>query len=141
MNEVFELETLLTAFVNEWESHGAPVKGFANLFFGRFIVFIADDTDSKICGRAIDGVARFVKEIETKFQLHLLDRLALAFYIKEKVEILPLSHLNYAIENGFVTKETLYFNNLVQTKQEFETRWIIPAGQSWLATKFSLEKA
>ncbi|MFX8727461.1 hypothetical protein ABTM60_19285, partial [Acinetobacter baumannii] len=79
ISEAFELESMLSTFVEHWESHGAAVKGFANLFFGRFIVFIADDTDSRICGRAIDSVARFVKEIETTFNINLMDRLSLAF--------------------------------------------------------------
>jgi hypothetical protein len=36
--EVLEIEKLLHSFTKEWNSHGSPVKGFANLFFGRFII-------------------------------------------------------------------------------------------------------
>ena len=38
INEALELEKLMTLFVDDWQSHGKPVQGYANLFFGRFIV-------------------------------------------------------------------------------------------------------
>ncbi len=40
--------------------------------------------------------------------------------MSDKIEMLPLSQLAYAAENGFLTADTLYFNNLVQTKEELE---------------------
>ena len=36
ISEALEMEDMLQDFVKNWKSHGAPVKGFANLFFGRF---------------------------------------------------------------------------------------------------------
>jgi hypothetical protein len=65
----------------------------------------------------------------------------LAFIIKDKVELLPLAHLQHAFENSFVTTETIYFNNLVQTKEELETVWMIPVKESWLAKKISAPKS
>jgi hypothetical protein len=58
--------------------------------------------------------------------------------VKEKVEVLPLSQINYALDNNFVNPDTLYFNNLVANKQEFLSNWIIPAKQSWLANRFKV---
>jgi hypothetical protein len=43
-----------------------------------------------------------------------------------------MNQLSYAAENGFITADTLYFNNLVQTKEELENNWIIPVRSSWL---------
>jgi hypothetical protein len=137
LSEALELEAMLEQFVNEWESHGAPVKGYANLLFGQFIVFMADDTDAKICGRSIDSVARFAKEIETKFSINLLDRQTLAFVVKDKVQLLPLSQLKYSVENNFLTPDTLYFNNLVTDKKSFLSNWMIPIKESWLASRIA----
>ncbi len=137
MSEALQLEELLENFVRDWESHGAAVKGYANLLFGQFIVFIADDTDAKICGRSIDSVARFAQELEKQFSISLLDRHSLAFVVKDKIQLLPLSQLKYSIENNFISPETLYFNNLVTDKQSFLTNWIIPIKQSWLASRIA----
>jgi hypothetical protein len=65
----------------------------------------------------------------------------LAFLVKDKVELLPLSHLQHAFDNGFIVNDTLYFNNLVLTKKELETKWIVPVKESWLANKISLSKS
>jgi hypothetical protein len=67
--------------------------------------------------------------------VQLLDRQMLAFIIKEKVQLLPLSQVNYSIENDFITADTLYFNNTILTKKELLNNWIIPLKDSWLASR------
>jgi len=69
----------------------------------------------------------------------MFDRTTLAFVIKEKIQLLPLSQVIYAFDNGFLNADTLYFNNLVQTKEELENNWIIPIKQSWLRKRFDLK--
>ncbi len=137
MSEALEIEDMLKEFVSQWQSHGAPVKGAAHLFFGRFIILIADDTMDTIGGCSTDGSMRFIKQIEQQFKVYLFDRMSLAFVIKEKVELLPLAQLQYAFDNGYINNETLYFNNLVQTKEELENNWIIPLKDSWLYKRIS----
>lgn len=135
ISEALELEVQLDEFVNSWNSHGVHVKGYANLFFGQFIIFIADETASGVSGCSTDSSVRLVKEIEQKFQVHLFDRLLLAFLIGEKVQLLPLSQLDVAIANQFITGDTLYFNNTVQTKKELEENWLVPVRLSWLKNR------
>ncbi|HOZ68911.1 MAG TPA: hypothetical protein PLU11_03310 [Chitinophagaceae bacterium] len=135
LSEAFEVEDILKQFTGSWLSHGTPVKGAAYLFFGQFVVLMADETASGVSGCSTDTSVRLIKDIEQRFGVTLFDRLSLAFVVKDKVELLPLSQLPYAAENGFINGDTLYFNNLVQTKKELETNWIIPVKESWLAKK------
>ena len=65
----------------------------------------------------------------------LFDRNNLAFVIEDKIELIPLSQFNYAMENGFIRPETLYFNNVVLNKEDLEKNWIIPVKDSWLARR------
>lgn len=135
MGEVFELEKILSSFTESWNSHGAKVKGYANLFFGQFIVLMADETAAGVSGCSTDSSVRVIKQIEEQFKVSLFDRQQLAFVIKEKVQLLPLSQFGYALENGFITPHTLYFNNLVATKSALENEWIIPVKDSWLKNR------
>ena len=135
LGEALNLEDLLQHFADNWKSHGTPVKGAAYLFFGQFIVLMADETATGVSGCSTDSSVRFIKEIEKLFGITLFDRTALAFVVKDKVQVLPLSQLTYSYENGFIQADTLYFNNLVQTRAELETKWIIPVSDSWLARK------
>ena len=138
MSEAFELEELFEQFLKGWTSHSSPVKGYANLFYGQFIILIADETATKVGGCSMDTCVHFIKSLEQKFKIDLLNRQNLAFYIKDKVQLLPLPQLNHALENGFITGDTLYFNNLVATKEELLSNWLIPAKDSWLGRKISV---
>ncbi len=140
LNEALETEELLHEFTRQWNSHGTPVKGKAYLFFGQFIVVMADETATGVSGCSTDSSVRLIKEIEQKFGVHMFDRTSLAFVVKDKIQLLPLHQLQYAFDNAFIITDTLYFNNLVQTKEELETNWIIPVKDSWLAKKISLPK-
>ena len=140
LGEAIEIEVMLEQFVSNWQTHGTPVKGYANLFFGRFIVLMADETAAGVSGCSTDSSVRLIKEIESKFSVTLFDRQLLAFIIKENIQLLPLTQLQYAISNQFITADTLYFNNLVQTKEELENNWMIAVKDSWLAKRMSLNQ-
>lgn len=137
LNEALEIEKMLEDFAEQWKSHGTPVKGEAHLFFGQFIVLLADETATGVSGCSTDSSVRLIKDIDQRFAVNMFDRTTLAFVVKDKVQLLPLSQLQYGAENGFINPDTLYFNNLVQTKAELETQWIIPVKESWLSRKIS----
>lgn len=140
LQEALKAEDLLSNFTATWTSHGANVKGYANLLFGQFIVVMADEKATGVSGCSTDSSVRLIKQIEQSCNVNLFDRQLLAFIIKEKVQLLPLSQLQYAWENEFIKADTPYFNNLVQTKEELEKNWIIPVMQSWLAGKIKVVK-
>lgn len=140
MGEALEIEETLKDFTEKWQSHGSPIKGAAYLFFGQFIVLLADETTTGVSGCSTDSSVRLIKEIEQQFSVNMFDRITLAFVVKDKVQLLPFSQLQYAVENEFINGDTLYFNNLVQTKNELENNWIIPVKNSWLNKKLYLNK-
>lgn len=135
LTEALQLEKILFDFTQHWTAHQEPVKGYANLFFGQFIILIADESEVKVSGCSTDSSVRLIKEIEKIFHVNLFDRQSLAFIIDDKVQILPISQFEYAVTNGFLQPVTLYFNNTVSTKEELTNNWIIPIQQSWLKSK------
>ena len=139
LQEALEIEVMLNEFASQWKSHGIPVKGAGYLFFGQFIILVADETATGVSGCSTDSSVRLIKDIEQKFNVNMFDRMTLAFAIKDKIQLLPLAQLQYAADNGFIDGDTLYFNNLVQTKDELENKWIIPVKDSWLKTRIKLK--
>jgi hypothetical protein len=137
LTETLEIDIMLDLFVSSWQSHGDPVKGFATVFFGRFVVLMADETATGVSGCSTDSSVRLIKQIEQKFGVNLFNRQLLAFVVKENIELLPLSQLNYAVENGFISHTTPYFDNMVQTKKDLLDKWIIPTQNSWLKSHFT----
>ncbi len=139
MGEALQIEAILEDFVANWKSHGDTVKGYANLFYGQFIVLMADESATGVSGCSTDSSVHIIKAIEKQFNVDLFNRQTLAFFVKEKVQLLPMNQLPYAIENNFVNAETLYFNNTITTKQEMLEKWIIPVKDSWLSKRFNFQ--
>lgn len=133
--EALQIEELLGDFCKEWNSHGSEVIGYANLFFGHFIIIMADETNVKIGGCSTDSSVRFIKNLQQDFNVQLLDRQLLAFIVKESIVLIPLPKVNFSIENDVITQDTLYFNNTILTKKELLNNWIIPVKDSWLAQR------
>src|SRR5579862_8088693 len=71
LSEALAIEEMLTSFTYDWRSHGTPVKGYANLFYGQFIVLMADETATGVSGCSTDGSVRLIKEIEQRFDIPL----------------------------------------------------------------------
>jgi hypothetical protein len=139
LGEAIQIEDLLNHFVDNWKSHGTPVKGFGTMFFGQFIVLMADERATGVSGCSTDSSVRLIKEIEQLYKVSMFDRQNLAFVRKDKIELLPLGQIQYAFDNGFLQADTLYINNLVQTKEELEQNWLIPVKDSWLYKRIKLE--
>jgi len=135
ISEALEMEEILNSFVQNWKSHGTPVKGYANLFFGRFILLMADESATGVSGCSTDSSVHLIKSIEKKFHVEMFNRESLAFVVKDKIELIPLSQFNYAVENNFIDENTFFFNNTVLNKKQLEEEWIIPVKESWLAKK------
>lgn len=133
LSEALEIEDILNGFTASWQTHGEPVKGYANLLFGQFIVLMADTT---VSGCSTDSSVRVIKDIEQRFAVNLFDRLALAFVVRDKIQLVPMSQLDYAIKQGFINADTIYFNNIVPSKEEMQAHWMIPVRDSWLAKRF-----
>ena len=137
LSEAFEIEDMLNDFTSKWLSHGTPVKGAGYLFFGQFIILMADEKATGVSGCSTDSSVRLIKDIEQKYKVNMFDRTTLAFIVKNKVQLLPLSQLQYGVDNNFISADTIYFNNLVQTKDELSTKWMIPVKESWLNKKIN----
>ncbi len=136
-----EINEQLHHFYTQWQSHGAPVKGWAGLLFNQFIVFMADESDTSVSGCSTDSSVRIVKSLERQYSIQLFDRMTISFLVKDKVEMLPFNQLQYAVDKGYINSKTLFFNNTVLNKKDLQDKWLIPVEESWLIGKLRFEAA
>ena len=136
-NEVVEINEQLEQFYTQWQTHGAPVKGWAKVIYRQFIIVLADETGSNVSGCSTDGMVRVVKSIERQYSVNMFDRMMLTFLVKGKAEMLPMSQVQYALDKGYLDKDTQLFNNTVTTKAALETAWLVPLSDSWLGAKLN----
>jgi hypothetical protein len=136
MGELFQIEEQLEIFIDSWKSHGAAVKGFGTVLYGQFIILMADESFTTVGGCSTDSSVHLIKAIEKLTGVQMFNRELLAFWVKDKVQTIPMAQVAYALENNILTKDTLYFNNLVANKAEMENKWMQPISDSWLGKKY-----
>lgn len=139
--EIEEINEQLKNFYLQWKSHGDEVLAWAEVLFQQFVVIIADESESKVSGCSTDGMTRIIKSLEKQYQVQLFDRLTLSFLINEKVEMLPMAQIPYAIQTGRIGAESLLFNNTVLSKKELLEQWLVPLKESWLWPRVSEKMA
>tara|TARA_R110002096_G_scaffold169779_4_gene341543 strand:- start:4881 stop:5360 length:480 start_codon:yes stop_codon:yes gene_type:complete len=129
--EVSEIKSHGDRFISEWAAHGKDLQADFQIFYNRFIVLFADETQVKASGCSIDSSVRFIKEIEAAYGLDLFDRLNIAFKVNNKIDYLRINDFQTALHKGHLSESTIVFNNLVETKAAFETQWEVPLKESW----------
>jgi hypothetical protein len=132
INEAFKI------FLSGWESHGQHIRGEAKVLYNRFIILIADNSEERLCGSAMDGSVRFIKSIEEALNLSLMDRMKTAYRNANSINIVHMNQLPELFKNREINDNTIVFNNTVTSKQEFLNQWEVPIKQSWHANLLEL---
>ncbi len=136
--EELQINEQLEQFYTQWLTHGAPVKGWAKLLFKQFVIVMADETGTNVSGCSTDSSVRLIKSMERQYKVNFFDRMAVTFLVKGKTEMLPFDQVQYAIDKGYLNKDTLTFNNIALTKKELLEKWLVPLSATWLADRLAL---
>jgi hypothetical protein len=126
------ISEVLSTFTHAWVAHGNPLKTSFTILQDQFIVLAADENFNEASGCSIDSSVRVIRQIDQQFSLNLFDRTKVAFLIRDQIEILPLNELPAALSRRQWNQKTLVFNNVVETKGDLKTNWIVQADQTWL---------
>ncbi|MEC5143341.1 hypothetical protein [Chitinophaga sp. 212800010-3] len=136
--EILEINEQLHQFTAQWNAHGDPVKGWGGVVLNQVIVLLADETQTTVSGCSTDSSVRIIKSLEKQYEVNLFDRLLLGFLVNDKVQLLPMAQVAYALEKGYINENTLYLNNTVLTKQDLDKNWLVPLKDSWIARKLAI---
>lgn len=129
--EIDWLNQQLWDFVSQWATHSNKVKGYGSIYKNQFIVLVADESVYDVSGCSTDSLMRFIKEIEKALNVNLFDRMSVACEINGEIVTMSSEDFRAKIEAGQIDDDTIVFNNLVQTKTEFDHQWRVPLRQSW----------
>lgn len=129
--EVDEMSQLMEGFVNDWAAHGKDLQADFKILFNRFVCLFVDETAHGASGCSIDSSVHFIQELESKFGINLMNRTETAFISGESLRVVHMNDLQNLADKGEIDKDTLIFNNLVKTKGEMQSNWLIPISESW----------
>ena len=103
--------------------------------YDRFLVFVvADRTPLDLDQQNI--LVDFVQGLENEFSIVLLDKVNVCFKQGEYVQLKEVKDFKKLIKNKGVSKNTIIFDLLINTKDEYEQFFEVPAQDSWVSHFF-----
>lgn len=129
-----ELEFISTKaeeFINSWTRHGDDLKGSYTIKYNQFLVLAVDESFNNVSGCSIDASVHFIQALEKELQLDLMDKMNVTFKNGNHINLVRLSDFQKFAKEHKITQETIVFNNMVATKEDFENSWEVPAKDSW----------
>ena len=130
-NEIAEIDSALQDFVSNWSAHGTGLEASYVIKYNRFIIFAVNQEVQAATGCSIDSSVQFIQNLESKYEVDLLDKMNVTFKNGEFIAHKTLLEFKKMAKDKAVSGSTIVFNNLINTIQEFNESWEIPAEDSW----------
>ncbi len=129
--ELQEINSKLEEFITQWTAHGADLKASFDIKYKRFITLALDQKLNAATGCSIDSSVKFIQQLEKDYNVDLLDKMNVSYKQGEFVAYKTLTDFRKMAKEKAVSKNTIVFNNLVNTKAEYLEEWEVPASDSW----------
>ena len=130
--EIPEIKQKIFDFVQIWVSHNRSLKSFGNLFHNRMIALFVDESQAGASGCSIDTSVHFLQKLGIEYNADFFNRMIFSYKQDENVYSVNAEEFRKLYSEGKITDDTLVFDNLVKTKEEFVESWIKPLNESWL---------
>lgn len=118
-------------FIESWAAHGTGLTASYTLKHNRFIIFAVDQDTQIATGCSIDSSVAFIQSLEKEYTIDLLDKMNVTFKNGEFIAHKTLMDFKKMAKNKSVSPNTIVFNNLVNTIDEWQDFWEVPASESW----------
>ena len=130
-DELNEIRARLDTFIEQWTAHGSDLYSGYTIKYKRFIVIGLNQDLNNATGCSIDASVHFIQQLEKDYKVDLMDKMNVSYKQGEFVAYKPLTEFRKMAKDKAVSKNTIVFNNLVNTKEEFLEHWEVPAKDSW----------
>lgn len=129
--EVTQIIDKTNEFLTKWTAHGAALEAAVEVRYNRFIVIGINQANASASGCSIDASVHFIISLQEEFGIDLLDKMNVTFYSGDYIAYKTLEDFKKMAKDKSISKNTIVFNNLVNTKAEYLENWEVPAKESW----------
>jgi hypothetical protein len=128
----------LNIFIPEWAAHGSDLRASFKIIENIFVVVGLDESQARASGCSKDALTRCLKEIGTKINVDFFNRLNSVYLNQDNdVQIVNMLELKSLIKKEEVKVNTKIYNNLIETKNQLESEWLVELQNSWHKTLIS----
>lgn len=129
--EIAEIESDLQSFIENWAAHGTSLEASFITKYNRFVILAVNQEIQQPTGCSIDSSVSFIQNLEQKYQVDLLDKMNVTFKNGEHIAHKTLIDFKRMAKEKAVTANTIVFNNLINTIDELNNCWEVPASERW----------
>jgi hypothetical protein len=129
--EIEEVEQKIKTFVENWKTEDENFKASYQFLYNRFIIFIADVSETTISNADVDTSVSFILQLQETYKVELLDKMNACFKQGEFIQYKELKDFKKLVKNKAVTGKTIIFDNLINNKEDLENFWEIALENSW----------
>lgn len=129
--EIAEIQSKLDVFIDNWTAHGSDLQSGYIIKYKRFIVIGLNQNLNKATGCSIDASVRFIQQLETEYDVDLMDKMNVSYKQGDFIAYKTLTDFKQMAKDKAISKNTIVFNNLVTSIAEFNENWEVPASESW----------
>ena len=130
-DELVDISDKLIVFLNNWVAHGLNLEAGFEIKYKRFIIIALDQDKQSVTGCSIDASVKFIQELEILYSVNLMDKMNVSYKQGDFVAYKTLTDFKKMAKDKAVSKNTIVFNNLVNSKAEYLEFWEVPASESW----------
>ena len=129
--EIEIIEPKIIDFLKQWTAHGKDLDAGYEIKYNRFIVLGLNQENASASGCSIDASVNFIQSLEKEFGIDLMDKMNVTYYNGDFIAHKSLTDFKKMAKAKSVSKNTVVFNNLVNTKIDYIENWEVPAKDSW----------
>lgn len=130
--EVADIQPLVNQFTQQWVSHNNQLKAAGQIIHNRFLVLMVDQTLAGASGCSIDSSVRFITNLGNQIGVSFFDRLTFPFRENGVLKFASKDDWEGLYASQVISDDTVVLDNLVKTKEEFESGWEKQLGESWM---------
>jgi hypothetical protein len=123
-------------FLENWTAHNEKLKASYELKYHYFLAIMIDEKAALASGCSIDKSVSLIKDLEKSLGISFLNRMLFAYKNADEVNVVPRETFEALLEKGEINDDTIVFDNLIQTRAGFESKWEIPLRDSWHSEMF-----
>lgn len=136
--EAVRLLAATEEFLVGWTAHRVPLATACQWRFSQFLFVAVDEAAAGASGCSIDGLVRFMREVERQLGVRFMDHGSVWFRASGgAIECASREGFERLVDEGAVGPDTVVFDNTIQTTGALrDGRWELPARRAWHGRAF-----
>lgn len=128
--QLLEIDSSLTEFTKNWESHGQKLEATSLIIENHFILLAVNEVIFEASGCSIDKSVAVLKNIDYKFELDLFNRLNIAIQKKKKFDFYTAMEIQKKLSQGMISTEEKFVDLSISHSDQLP-QILKPIHQSW----------